>query len=127
MIACHFAEISCLIYSSAHCTIRDVLLSQYFHSLDLLTLANTRKTLPFPPVFRALARTQIELPHANAPYTIVCTTRDARDETAFTLSVFANDAGVTLAPLPPPSEAFARALRDVEQVKRIKPIFAVFS
>ncbi len=34
---------------------------------------------------------EVALPHANGPFTVLCTTRDARAETRFTLSVFANE------------------------------------
>ena len=53
---------------------------------------------------------EVALPHANSPFTVLCTTRDARAETRFTLSVFANEA-VRLERMPPPTEAVGARLR----------------
>jgi hypothetical protein len=56
---------------------------------------------------------EVALPHANGPFTVLCTTRDARAETRFTLSVFANEP-VRLERMPPPTEAFGARLRGLE-------------
>jgi hypothetical protein len=62
---------------------------------------------------------EVELPHANSPFTILCTTRDAREETSFTLSVFSHDE-ISLKAMPAPSEAFARSVLALERSEKLK-------